>query len=79
MTPKKEEQETDPRIRVILVSGIKILPMPQALLSLNRLLNDADAGPTLRHPQSVAASLQSAHRTGADWEDQIRQEAFPGP
>jgi len=40
-----EQQESDPRIQAILASGIKIPPMPQVLLSLNKLLNDADAGP----------------------------------
>lgn len=40
-----EAQENDPRIQAILASGIKIPPMPQVLLSLNRLLNDANAGP----------------------------------
>lgn len=37
--------ETDPRIQAILASGIKIPPMPEILLRLNRLLNDPDAGP----------------------------------
>jgi HD-like signal output (HDOD) protein len=40
-----QAQESDPRIQAILASGIKIPPMPQVLLSLNGLLNDADAGP----------------------------------
>jgi len=39
------EQENDHRIQAILASGIKIPPMPETLLRLNTLLNDADAGP----------------------------------
>jgi HD-like signal output (HDOD) protein len=33
------------RIQAILASGIKIPPMPEVLLRLNRLLRDPDAGP----------------------------------
>lgn len=37
--------QDDQRIQAIIASGIKIPPMPEVLLRLNRLLRDPDAGP----------------------------------